>query len=200
MALKVQPISTKTFEFHIRGTSPLIQHAWSEKGLTMLRMTAAERRKQPKVKRDPESEAMSAMYITDDGEPGIPILAFKASLIGAAHKDLGIEKTVVRKSLFVPCRDANKVVAFTSASDPAVREDIVRIGANQTDLRYRPEFNEWSATIRVQLDTSALTEQDVINLINRAGFGVGLCEWRPEKGGEFGRFEVDTTKPVTEVL
>jgi hypothetical protein len=196
--LKVTPIEVSRLRFRIRGTSPLIQHAWSEKGLTMLRMSAAERRKQPKTKRDPEAEALAAMYTTDDGKPGLPILAFKSALIGAAHKDLGIEKTLVKKSLFFPCDDSNKCVPL-EAGPPTCREDIVRVGQNQTDLRYRPEFAEWGATITCVVDKGALSAQDVINLVNRAGFGVGIGEWRPEKGGEFGRFELDVTVPVEEL-
>jgi hypothetical protein len=42
-----------------------------------------------------------------------------------------------------------------------------------------------------------LQRDDVLALVDRAGFGVGICEWRPEKGGEFGRFEIDQNVPVT---
>ena len=37
-SLKVQPIKTKKIRFGVVGTSPLIQHAWSEKALAMIRM------------------------------------------------------------------------------------------------------------------------------------------------------------------
>jgi hypothetical protein len=194
-SLKVQPIKTKRIRFGVIGTSPLIQHAWSEKALTMIRLTAAERRKMPKVARSPEEEASAAMYRTESGEPGIPILAFKGALISAAHKDIGLEKTLVRKSLFFPCTDANNCVPL-DADEPVCREDIVRVGVGQTDLRYRPEFRRWRFVVECEVDSDALTEADVLNLVNRAGFGVGLCEWRPEKGGEFGRFQIDTSVPM----
>jgi hypothetical protein len=190
--LKVTPVRVAKLRFGIRGTSPLIQHNWSEKGLRQMRLTAAERRKQPKVARNPEEEAEAATYKTEDGRLGVPILAIKSAIITAAHKDLGIEKTLVKKSLFFPCDDANKCVPLTSEEPPICREDIVRVGANQTDLRYRPEYAEWRLTVECEVDTEALSQQDVVNLVNRAGFGVGIGEWRPEKGGEYGRFEIDT--------
>lgn len=200
MALQIKPIVPKTLSFWIKGTSPLIQHAWSEKGLRQLRMTAAERKKQPKVKREPEEEARNALYVTEDGQPGISMLAFKASLISAAHKDLGIEKTLVRKALFLPSHAYSEgLIAPLDADDYTIREDIVRVGAGQTDLRYRPEFARWRVNVVVEVDYDLLNEKDIVSLVNRAGFSVGVGEWRPEKGGEYGRFEIDTSMPMEEI-
>lgn len=42
-------------------------------------------------------------------------------------------------------------------------------------------------------DTSNLQDNDVVNLMERAGFGVGLLEYCPEKGGDWGRFKVKTS-------
>ena len=80
--------------------------------------------------------------------------------------------------------------------DPVIREDIVRVGNGKTDLRYRPEFASWRINVIVEIDSDLLNEQDIVNLVNRAGFSVGIGEWRPEKGGEFGRFEIDTSEPI----
>lgn len=197
-AIKVAPIIQRTLTFSIVGISPLIQNGWSEKGLNQMRMTALERKKQPKLKRTPEETAEAATYYTDDGSYGLPLLALKSAIISAAHKDLGIEKTLVKKALFIPSKDSRKCVKMV-CSEPICREDIVRVGMGSTDLRYRPEFAEWGATITVTFDAGMLTSGDIINLVNRAGFSVGIGEWRPEKGGEFGRFEVDRTQPVNEI-
>lgn len=199
MAITLKPIVQSRLSFWIKGTSPLIQHAWSDKGLKMLRMTAAERKKQPKVGRDPEREAADACYRTDDGQYGIPLTAFKAALIGAAHKDFGLEKTLLRKAFFIPSTDSNSITPIETDGDYIIREDIVRIGANQTDIRYRPQFNTWSANIIAEIDAELLRPEDIVNLVNRAGFSVGIGEWRPEKGGEFGRFEFDTAMSIQEV-
>jgi hypothetical protein len=198
MAIEIKPIVASKISFWIRGTSPLIQHAWSEKGLGMMRMTASERKKVPKVGRDPKSEAANSCYRTDAGEIGIPLTAFKSSLIGAAHKDFGLEKTLLRKAFFIPTTDSNRVVPII-ADDYIIREDIVRVGMNQTDLRYRPEFRNWKARIVAEIDAGLLTPADIVTLVNRAGFSVGIGEWRPEKGGEYGRFEIDHTEPMEEL-
>lgn len=197
-SITLKPIVPIKLSFWIRGTSPLIQHAWSDKGLKMMRMSAAERKKQPKTQREPQQEAESATYRTDEGAYGIPLTAFKAALVGAAHKDFGLEKTLLRKAFFVPSADSGRVVAM-ECEEPIVREDIVRVGAGQTDLRYRPQFDRWRVNILAEIDGELLSGQDVANLVNRAGFSVGIGEWRPERGGEFGRFELDTTEAMQEI-
>jgi len=195
MSIKITPIKPITVIIPIIGMSPIIQHKWTEKALRMLRMTPAERKKQPKVARDPEAEGEAAAHRMADGSYALPLMAFKAALITAAHKDIGLEKTLVRKSIFIPDKGDDLLTPLYS-DEPFIREDIVKIGTNQTDIRYRPEFRNWSADIEMEVETSVLTIEDVVNLVNRAGFGVGIGEWRPEKGGEFGRFMVDTSKEI----
>lgn len=146
--------------------------------------------------RVPAEEAKAATYTTDDGSVGIPAMAFKSAILSAAHKDLGIEKTLVKKALFLITTDSGMILPI-NCSEPIVREDMVRIGMGSADLRYRPEFKQWSCDIELEIDSELLQRDDVLALVDRAGFGIGLCEWRPEKGGEFGRFEIDPTIPVT---
>lgn len=105
MAITLQPIEKEQVTFTIRGTSPLIQHKWSEKAKREMRE-----------------------------------------------------------------KHAGKKMAFS-----------------------------WSVEITCEIDSKLLTIDDLVNLVNRAGFGVGIGEWRPEKSGEYGRFEVDSDKPVNVV-
>lgn len=188
-AVKLEPIKSQLVELRIVGTSPYISHAWSEKALKMIREKQAGKKTKARDVREPEAEAMAAAYYTEDGEYGIPAMAIKAAMIGAAHKDLGIEKTLVKKALFLRCDDANMVLPI-AYEKMVIREDQVRVGQGSADLRYRPEFRGWSAVVVFEVDTALLTDADLVNLLNRAGFGVGIGEWRPEKGGEFGRFSV----------
>ena len=190
--LLIQPVVMRTASLWIKGTTPLIQHAWSKKALEMIRMTAAERRKVPKTGRDPISEGKNAAYVDEDGNFGIPAMAVKCAMIEVAHKDIGLPKTLVRKALrFQSCG-----VIPMECDHPIIREDIVRVGNGATDLRYRPEFRKWSANIKFNYDADLLSIQDVLNLVDRAGFSVGIGEWRPEKNGEYGTFEVDRSLPI----
>jgi len=189
----LKPINQQNLLVTIEGITPLIQHKWTEKALRQMREKGSGRKTRDRESRNPEEEAGSATYVTEDGEYGIPVTALKSAIISAAHKDIGIEKTLVRKALFIRCSDANMVLPM-KCSNPAIREDCVRVGAGSADLRYRPEFQQWSVSFEVEIDADLLQPGDLFRLIDRAGFGVGIGEWRPEKGGDHGRFRVQTTE------
>ena len=194
MQVRMKPIRLQQISFAIVGTSPLITHPWDEKAIREIQAAQAGKKTKNRTIRDPEAEFKACIYRTDELEPGIPLLAFKKSLIEAAHKDIGIEKTLVRKAFFIPCTDSGKIIPM-ECGEPRMRTDVVRVGTSGTDLRYRPEFWPWRVRISAEIDADLLQPEDVVNLVNRAGFGVGICEWRPQKGGEYGRFEFDVTEP-----
>ena len=196
-AITLKPIKKRRMTFGIRGTSPLLMHKWSEKGKRAMRDKQQEGKKtKTREKRIPDDEATAATYTTKDGEIGIPGMAFKSSLITAAHKDIGIEKTLVRKALFLVTDDPGRVLPI-GGSQPVLKEDMVRVGMGSADLRYRPEFIGWTCAITLEVDAELLQCDDILALVDRAGFGVGICDWRPEKGGECGRYEIDPDVPVT---
>ena len=175
----------------IQGISPFIQHKWSKKAEQEMRDKHAGVRVKNRDVREPEQEFRDAAYVCEDGRFGFPAGGVKSCLVGAAHKDIGLEKTLLKKSLFIIPDDPINYLIALETDDPLMREDTVRVGAGSTDLRYRPEFRNWSMILNFEFDAQALTQQAILNLVQRAGFGVGLGEWRPEKGGEYGRFEVD---------
>lgn len=194
--LLVKPIRKLLVTTGIKSTSPMIQHRWSEKALQMMRDKHAGKKTKNRDVRNPEKEGRDAAYLTDDDRYGVPAMAVKSAVLSAAHKDLGVPRTMVMKSLFLVCSDKNMVIPFKDYSEPHIREDAVTVGSSSTDLRYRPQFDTWSTVVQWELDSELLQVGDLVNLISRAGFGVGVGEWRPEKGGEYGRFEIDSTIPV----
>ena len=72
-----------------------------------------------------------------------------------------------------------------------MREDIVRLPNGSADLRFRGEMFPWSADLSIRYNAGIITPEQVINLVNLAGFHVGVGEWRPgspKKTGSFGMF------------
>lgn len=192
MIITLKPINTKKVKVTIVGTSILVQHKFSEKALKQIRDAEAGRKTKDREARNPAKDAEEALHKTADGRYGIPAVAIKACIVNSAHKDYGIEKTLVRKSLFIECKDTEGNLPIR-CKEPKIREDWVRVGNDGVTLRYRPEFaSGWECDIEIIYDSDNLQSKDIVNLLNRAGFGVGLLEFRPEKGGDWGRFEVKT--------
>lgn len=190
MALNLKPIQCKQVTLRIIGTSPLVAHKWSEKAKDMMREKHAGKKTKNREVRDPNAEYEAAMYRLPDGRHAVPGMAIKRALISAAHKDLGIEKTLVRKAIFLVIDDPMGYIPI-ECSEPFMREDTMRVGQGTTDLRYRPQYDEWALVVTFEIDAELLTMNDLISLIDRAGFGVGILEGRPEVGRDFGRFMVD---------
>jgi hypothetical protein len=67
---------------------------------------------------------------------------------------------------------------------------MVRLETGTSDIRFRPEFKDWSLKVSVVAPTNIITAESVVNLLSVAGQYSGLGEWRPERGGSFGRFTV----------
>lgn len=194
-SISLKPIQKLVVEMRITGVTPLISHKWSEDQLAAIRKKHDGTKTKNRSVRNREKEGEDAAYRTQDGRYAIPAVALKKALIAASHKDLGIEKTLVKKALFLRVTDPYGNIPL-DCDQPEIREDVVRVGQGSTDLRYRPMFHRWACNITWEVDGELLTEGDLCTLVNRAGFGVGIGDWRPEKGGEYGRFEIDSMFPV----
>jgi hypothetical protein len=85
-------------------------------------------------------------------------------------------------------------------SEPELREDMVRVGMGTADIRYRAQFWPWWVEVFVRYNNNVLSEAQISNLFNTAGFGVGVGEWRSEKDGQHGSFHVATMADAKQPL
>jgi len=190
-ALKIAlpKIDIRRMEATVIGDSPLICHAWSTKSKKMLLDKQMKRAKQAKEARDPEAELEACFYRLPDGRFGMPAAAFKHAMVGACRFADNLKMTELRGALHV----VGELVPIEG--EPTPREDIVRIGIGVADIRFRPEFREWKATLAIDFNAAVISPEQIINLLTLAGFGVGIGEWRPECDGQYGRFHVQTEEP-----
>ena len=195
--VQLPKIPAETIKVPIIGTAPLIVHAWSAKAKQQM-LDAQQGKKTPKQIRDPQADYEASLYRTDDGY-GFPVLAFKAATVGAARFfGKSVKMTELRQFVFMRgVLSADKTQELVPIiGEPKAREDMVRVGMGGTDLRYRGEFPEWSATLTVIYVTSCLDRGSVLSLIDAGGMGVGVGEWRPEKRGQNGTFKIDDDRKV----
>lgn len=194
--IEIHQIAAETLLVPIVGTTPLIVHRFSEKAKRQM-LDNMQGRKSPKQPKDPNAEYEAAFYRLSDGGYGFPSLAFKAATVGGARFYSGVTMTALKQFMYLRGEVGDDGRALTRIDgDPIMREDVVTVGRNGSDLRYRPQFSQWSATLEVTYVTSALTRGSVLSLIDAGGMGVGIGEWRPEKDGDFGTYRVDPAREV----
>lgn len=206
----IKPIEMQTVEITIKGDTPLIMHAWSEKAKRM--MLEAQQGKAKGKKKDvknPVEDFINSMYwlteppteyteeafdeaIAKGAKFGFPITAFKQAAISAAYRMGWVKDKMGLRGAFFIESEYGEMVEIKS-DVPVMREDCVKIGMGTADLRYRGEFRNWSATFRVKYNVNGqFSLENIINIINAGGTICGVGEWRPERDGQNGMFHVAT--------
>lgn len=192
-SIHIPQLELRTVRFRLVGTAPLIMHAWSEKAKSLMRDKQQKKASRGKAVRDPEQDYLDSMYVIDrkKGIYGFPAIAFKAAAVNAAVQ-VDAKKTHMRSSFHIVNGETTNqgTLVPIKYSKIVQREDMVRIGMGVADMRYRAEFQGWSADLDIRYNARMISLEQLIALFNAAGFGIGVGEWRPEKDGMNGTFSV----------
>ncbi|WP_395542708.1 hypothetical protein [Neotabrizicola sp. sgz301269] len=202
-AITLPRIDIRLMEVTIIGDSPLIVHAWSQKAKRQMLDKQLKRATGAKEAKDPAADFQASLYKLPDGGYGFPSVAFKAAAVTAITSVNGLTKIAARQAFHILGEDVDVYGAFDGTKarqnlvrllcdEPSMREDLVRVGMGTADLRYRGEFADWAAKLLVRYNANVLSEEQILNILNVAGFAVGIGEWRPEKDGSHGMFHVAT--------
>jgi hypothetical protein len=204
---------TQDFKLWLLGTTPLICHAWSEKAKQDMLKGQVGSTRTAKEKRDPEADFLASLYDMGDGKTyGFPVTAVKKAILACAHKDRGIPRTDVMAALWLDAEVVRVRPALASAicdlplvriyaGPPAMREDMVRIGAGlrkTANLAYRAQFSVWGMRITGSVNPLMVAPHALAFLTKQAGSAIGIGDWRNEKGGWFGAFRIATPQEAAE--
>lgn len=217
--IEVRPINKQIIEITIKGTTPLIVHAWSEKAKR--EMLDKQRGKKVTSKHaikipvndfieslnwltekpelgetDEQAEANYTNALLNGAKFGFPVTGIKQSIIAGAYRaGLDVKQTELRGSFFIEgATDASTIdMAEIVGPPPIMREDMVKVGgmSKVADIRYRGEFLEWEIPLRIRYNADGkYSLEQIINMVNYGGFVCGIGEWRPERDGQFGMYEL----------
>jgi hypothetical protein len=189
--LEVTEFRIKEIAVNIRSVSPLIVHAWSEKAKKQITDKQSGKAKSSKHDvRNPEEDYRQAKHTSPQGWEGFPASGFKAAMIRGA-KNIGLVMKDMQTSFFIKA-DCEETQLIRIHGEPRMRTDMVRVGMGTADIRYRPEYPEWKATLMIEFNEGIVSAEQVLQMIRAAGYGCGIGEMRPEKGKfSYGRFELD---------
>lgn len=191
---RLRRLDRVTFEVPISGTAPLIVNRWSEKAKQQMLDAQQSKVRVKKDPKDPVANFEAARNRLPDGRDGMPATAFKAAIVGAIRLFDGLT-LVLGKTVFHVIGEGPDQLVPIEYGDLTMREDTVRNASGVADLRYRPQYHPWSATLTIRTIANQFDHESVLALVDAAGIG-GVGEWRPSApkslSGSFGTFEVVT--------
>ena len=204
VALTIRPLNKQRMPITVVGSAPYVQARFSEKARKTMRdkqqAGTTSKKGSPKAARDFELDYEQAQHVSTEGWRGIPAAAFRAALIDAC-RGAGFQMTRAKMSIFVEADgfdalDGTPLVRINGEPEPV--EHAVRNATGVADLRVRPMWRDWSASIQIVFDGDQFTADDVVSLLYRAGQTVGIGEGRPysksSNGMGWGTFELLSTE------
>lgn len=189
-------MKTQTFSAGIRGISPLLQHRFGEAA-----QQSGSSRTQLVEDLTPREAAERAVYRDEKGFffPGAAISRMLREA-GSGHKMKGSRKSVkyIVPAAVIVEQDTIPILngdGRSRAKDYEVDSRPVTIPATKGRImRHRPRFDEWSADFSLIVDTEVLPDTLIHQLLAEGGSRIGIGDFRPEKGGPFGRFQITNWK------
>lgn len=197
ISAQLPQLNKQMIEVKIKGMTPLIVQAWSEKAKRMMLDKHMKKAQSAKEAKDPKKDYEACLYTSDEGWHGFPTGAFKAAIVGACRQAEGITMTAVKRICFV------RNEGYSTAQDkglirihgkPRMRQDMMRNESGVADIRFLAEFPVWEATLTIEFNASCISAEQIIHLVELAGYGEGVGGHRPSSPknctGDNGRWEV----------
>jgi hypothetical protein len=194
--IQIRRLGRDEYSVPIIGVTPLIAHKWAEKSKNMMLEKQQTKARPVKEFRVPEDDFNAARYRLSDGSDGMPATAFKAAIVHAARLHTGITQVALKQMLIVigdgTDENGDQLVRI-SYDDLKMRTDTPRNSGGTADLRFRPQYDGWSAMLQIVVVSGQLDEESLLALVDAAGMG-GVGDWRPTSPksatGSYGTFRV----------
>jgi hypothetical protein len=206
--IKLPKLKFTPFHIWVVGDTPLITHAWSKKAkdeILQKQMRGSGRvAGKAKEAKNPQQEFVDSLYDLGDGTFGFPVTGVKKCFLSPAHKDKGIPRDTVMRSLWLDAPMHRVRPALAGAicdmplvriygGEPEMREDMVKVGVGlnkKASFAYRGQFTVWALRIEGRYDANVIDMDVIAYLVAASGMSAGLGEWRNERHGVFGAFHM----------
>ena len=173
----------ETIDVTIKGITPLLMHRFGMEG------TDTPFKKRTGLP-DWEAEGEKALYRDETGIIYQPASHIDGALKEAAkvfkiagRKGASYSKLVAATVIVEPDAIPHKITKYIIDARPVVVQR-ARI------IRYRPRFDNWELDFELILQDEQLPVGVVKQVLDHAGLYVGIGDFRPGRGGKFGKFMV----------
>ena len=189
------------YKFTIEGLDSILMHCVfrgldtdlpQQKEKVEITKKQARTRTEEEERRLRELECQISLWLDDDGNVTIPIRVIRASIENAARKYK--EGPAVREGLTVESTKFvyDKKRYGTTLEELGISTQYtvpISIQKNRV-LRTRAKFDDWKCVFVIDADDEIVDRDHIIRWLKMAGRRMGIGDWRPQKSGQFGRFEI----------
>ena len=179
----------KTYNVTIKGTTPLLMHRPSA-----LIGDISKEKTQKEI--TPMDYAKEGLYINPKGKLYQPATHILGSLIEAGKDQQVVGK---KKATY------SKIIGYAVSIEPFEIEhknqnwkvySCLGVINRGRVLIHRPILNEWELNFNVIFDEEQIPPSILKEVMDRAGKFAGIGDWRPQKKGSFGKFQVTGWKEI----
>lgn len=148
-----------------------------------------------KTPRKIEEETREAVHMTRSKKVGFPAEGFKRGMMECTSYvgDKFFSKKLIMGIQIVNTEDGLVPIKWK-------KQDVLEHNIGHT-TKFSPRFHDWTCELKIRYDANNLSPQDILTLLNYAGFYVGVGAWRPKGkdggSGNFGMYAVGKTKATT---
>lgn len=138
-------------------------------------------------KYDPKEEAEKVAYRNEKGKLFVPSTAIRAAMINASSfKKIGkyAAKSIVSASVYIP---EPEIVLDKQAYEVDSRTVVIQ---RNRVVKFRPIIKDWKLNFEIVYNENLIDEKFIRQILTEAGQRIGLLDFRPQKTGSFGMFEV----------
>jgi len=190
----------------IEGTLPLLQNRFHEAAQSSVPGGSGKKvtSTNPTASDGPREEAERSCYRDSEGQLYFPGAAIARLLReqGATMKAKGSRKSlkyIIPAAVIVLDEHVRLYAKDRTTPTTFFEVDSRRVVIPSTKgavLRHRPRINEWTGTFQLRVNAAMLDERVVRELLIGGGACLGVGDFRPEKGGNFGLFDVVSWEEV----
>ncbi len=174
----------KKINVELTGITPILMNSPK----SMIEESLDKKLKQTTKTHDLKEDAKKLAYTTDKGELYIPSEAIKGCLIGAAsYKKIGkfAAKGMIAGGVFIL---EQEILLGTKKYDLDIRTVVIQ---RARIVKARPMIKKWKVNFELSYNENLIGNPEIIKQIfQEGGQRVGLLDFRPQKMGSFGMFEV----------
>lgn len=190
-----------TYQLTIEGLSPLLIHAYNpDFGVEQ----KVEIKKKEKDYGTPREQVEKCLYLDKDGQVWVPTSWIKGALISCAsdYKLPGSRKSLksVIGGVFIPVQEKMYFDPPLYKQNIEIDSRPVAIQSSSSKImRHRGRVeNPWRLSCEVRIITKIVPAEQVLELLNDVGLRAGIGDFRPNRQGSFGQFQVVKWEKIKE--